>query len=252
MALFPMDQITPESEYFIPAVNALKHRGDAATGWSMGWKVNLWARAQDGDHAHIIIKNALKHSTTYGTDQGQGGIYYNLFDSHAPFQIDGNFGVCSGIAECLMQSAHGYINVLPALPKVWNKQGEVKGMKAIGNFTVDFNWSAGKCQNIRIQSHAGAPLKLRCQKGAMSLDKASVKVNGKEVWVSVDEHNIATIKCEKGDIVEVDFSTETAISNVKSESENANSPIYDLSGRRINKLSAGQVYIQNGKKVVND
>ena len=86
----------------------------------------------------------------------------------------------------------------------------------------------------------------------MSLDKASVKVNGKEVWVSVDEHNIATIKCEKGDIIEVDFSTETAISNVKSESENVNSPIYDLSGRRINKLSAGQVYIQNGKKVVND
>ena len=86
----------------------------------------------------------------------------------------------------------------------------------------------------------------------MSIDKASVKVNGKEVWVSVDEHNIATIKCEKGDIVEVDFSTETAISNVKSESENANSPIYDLSGRRINKLSAGQLYIQNGKKVVND
>ncbi len=252
MALFPMDQITPESEYFTPAVNALKHRGDAATGWSMGWKVNLWARAQDGDHAHIIIKNALKHSTTYGTDQGQGGIYYNLFDSHAPFQIDGNFGVCSGIAECLMQSAHGYINVLPALPKVWNKQGEVKGMKAIGNFTVDFSWSAGKCQNIRIQSHAGAPLKLRCQKGAISLDQASVKVNGKEVWVSVDENNIATIKCEKDDIVEVDFTTETAISDVKSESENANSPMYDLSGRRIKKTSAGQVYIQNGKKVVND
>ena len=252
MALFPMDQITPESEYFTPAVNALKHRGDAATGWSMGWKVNLWARAQDGDHAHIIIKNALKHSTTYGTDQGQGGIYYNLFDSHAPFQIDGNFGVCSGIAECLMQSAHGYINVLPALPKVWNKQGEVKGMKAIGNFTVDFSWSAGKCQNIRIQSHAGAPLKLRCQKGAISLDQASVKVNGKEVWVSVDENNIATIKCEKDDIVEVDFTTETAISDVKSESENANSPMYDLSGRRIKKTSAGQVYIQNGKKVIND
>ena len=252
MALFPMDQITPESEYFTPAVNALKLRGDAATGWSMGWKVNLWARAQDGDHAHIIIKNALKHSTTYGTDQGQGGIYYNLFDSHAPFQIDGNFGVCSGIAEMLMQSAHGYVNVLPALPTVWRKQGNVTGMKAMGNFTVDFNWSAGKCQYIRIQSHAGAPLKLRCDKGAMALDKASVKVNGAEVWVSVDEHGIATIECQKDDVVEVDFTTETAINEVMSETETGNvkTAVYDLSGRRIKETTSGQVYIQNGKKVV--
>ena len=249
MALFPMDQITPESEYFVPAVNALKLRGDAATGWSMGWKVNLWARAQDGDHAHIIIKNALKHSTTYGTDQGQGGIYYNLFDSHAPFQIDGNFGVCSGIAEMLMQSAHGYINVMPALPKVWNKQGDVTGMKAMGNFTVDFNWTAGKCQAIRIQSHAGAPLKVRCDKGAMALKEACVKVNGAEVGFSVDENGIATIPCEKDDVVEIDFTTQgTGISSVATDVEKADSEIYDLSGRRVRNASAGQVYIQNGEK----
>ena len=249
MALFPMDQITPESEYFVPAVNALKLRGDAATGWSMGWKVNLWARAQDGDHAHIIIKNALKHSTTYGTDQGQGGIYYNLFDSHAPFQIDGNFGVCSGIAEMLMQSAHGYINVMAALPTVWNKQGNVTGMKAMGNFTVDFNWVAGKCQNIRIKSHAGAPLKVRCDKGAMAINKASVKVNGTEVWVPVDEHGIATIACQKDDVVEVDFTTETSIASVAGAT-NAESAMYDLSGRRIKETPAGQVYIQNGTKKI--
>ena len=249
MALFPMDQITPESEYFVPAVNALKLRGDAATGWSMGWKVNLWARAQDGDHAHVIIKNALKHSTTYGTDQSQGGIYYNLFDSHAPFQIDGNFGVCSGIAEMLMQSAHGYINVMAALPTVWNKQGNVTGMKAMGNFTVDFNWVAGKCQNIRIKSHAGAPLKVRCDKGAMAINKASVKVNGTEVWVPVDEHGIATIACQKDDVVEVDFTTETSIASVAGAT-NAESAMYDLSGRRIKETPAGQVYIQNGTKKI--
>ena len=251
MALFPMDQITPESEYFTPAVNSLKLRGDAATGWSMGWKVNLWARAQDGDHAHIIIKNALKHSTDYGTNAGAGGIYYNLFDSHAPFQIDGNFGVCSGIAEMLMQSAHGYINVLPALPKVWNKQGDVKGMKAIGNFTVDFSWSAGKCQSIRIESHAGAPLKLRCLKGAMALDQASVKVNGVEVAVTVNEHSIAEIPCEQGDIVEVDFTTATGISSVAGNGAgNGATEIYDLSGRRLSEVHSGQVYIQNGQKKV--
>ena len=251
MALFPMDQITPESEYFTPAVNSLKLRGDVATGWSMGWKVNLWARAQDGDHAHIIIKNALKHSTDYGTNAGAGGIYYNLFDSHAPFQIDGNFGVCSGIAEMLMQSAHGYINIMPAVPTVWNKQGDVKGMKAMGNFTVDFNWSAGKCQAVRIQSHAGAPLKVRCAKGAMALDEASVKVNGVEVPVTVDENGIAEIPCEKDDVVEIDFTTATGISSVAGAGTGkGEAPIYDLSGRRLPETPAGQVYIQNGQKKV--
>ena len=205
MALFPMDQITPESEYFVPAVNSLKLRGDEATGWSMGWKVNLWARAQDGDHAHLIIKNALKHSTSYGVNAWAGGIYYNLFDSHAPFQIDGNFGVCSGIAEMLLQSAHGYINILPALPTVWEAQGKVTGMKAMGNFTVGFEWQEGQCQQATIESHAGAPLRLRCSRGAEDITAATVTVNGKKVRVKVDEHGIATIPCKKGQTVKIDY-----------------------------------------------
>ena len=242
-----MDQITPESEYFTPAVNALKHRGDAATGWSMGWKVNLWARAQDGDHAHIIIKNALKHSTTYGTDQGQGGIYYNLFDSHAPFQIDGNFGVCSGIAEMLLQSAHGYINILPAMPAVWKQTGTVTGMKAMGNFVVDFNWLDGKCQKATITSNAGAELKVRCTRGAMSIAEASVKVNGVEVAVTIDEHGIATIPCAKDDVVEIDFTTATSVAPIVASNVKSNA-IYDLNGRRVMGAPVGQVYIQNGVK----
>ena len=208
MALYPMEQITPESQYFTPAVNSLRHRGDAATGWSMGWKVNLWARAQDGDHAHIIIKNALQHAG------GNGGVYYNLFDAHPPFQIDGNFGVCAGMAEMLLQSAHGYINILPALPKVWEKNGEVTGMKAIGNFTVDFNWADGKCQKATITSNAGAELKVRCNRSAMEIGKALVTVNGKKVTVNV-ANGIATIPCEKGDVVVIDF-TQTAESYVES------------------------------------
>lgn len=252
MALFPMDQITPESEYFTPAVNSLKLRGDAATGWSMGWKTNLWARAQDGDHAHIIIKNALRHSTSYSTDQGAGGIYYNLFDSHAPFQIDGNFGVCSGIAEMLMQSAHGYINVLPALPTVWNAKGTVTGMKAIGNFTVDFNWTAGKCQAITITSHAGAPLKVRCDRGAMALANACVKVNDVEVAAKVDANGIATIPCEKDDVVIIDFTQQATvgISSVPAGKVDGEGVVYDLSGRRLSEKPANQVYIQNGQKKV--
>ena len=250
MALFPMDQITPESEYFAPAVNSLKLRGDAATGWSMGWKVNLWARAQDGDHAHIIIKNALKHSTSYGTDAGAGGIYYNLFDSHAPFQIDGNFGVCSGIAEMLMQSAHGYINILPALPKVWEAQGNVTGMKAMGNFTVDFNWLAGKCQKVTIVSNAGAELRVRCLRGARDITTAKVTVNGEEVRVTIDKNGIMTVPCAQGDTVVIDYTTEgTGVKVVKAEKKKKK--IYALDGRSVSNMEHNAVYIVDGKKVMN-
>ena len=249
MALFPMDQITPESEYFTPAVNSLKLRGDAATGWSMGWKVNLWARAQDGDHAHIIIKNALKHSTSYGTNAGAGGIYYNLFDSHAPFQIDGNFGVCSGIAEMLMQSAHGYINILPALPKVWEKTGTVTGIKAMGNFTVDFNWSDGKVQKVTIISNAGAKLRMRCQRGARDIRTAKVTANGVEVACTIDKHDILTIPCQKGSTVVIDYTTEgTGIKATKAEKKNKK--IFALDGREVNEIQSQTVYIIDGKKMI--
>jgi alpha-L-fucosidase 2 len=250
MALYPLEQITPNSEYFTPAVNSLKLRGDAATGWSMGWKLNLWARALDGDHAHLIMKNALKHSTSYGTDASRGGIYYNLFDSHAPFQIDGNFGVCAGVAEMLMQSAHGYIHILPALPTVWEREGYVKGIKAVGNFVVDFNWYAGICQGITIRSNAGAPLRVYCKRGAKKLQRASIKVDGQEVMVSVDENGIATIPCEKGSVVTIDFTTTTGLSSVAPDSdENGTSDMYDLSGRRVQGAQKG-IFIVNGKKVV--
>lgn len=249
MALFPMDQITPESEYFTPAVNSLKLRGDAATGWSMGWKVNLWARAQDGDHAHIIIKNALKHSTSYGTNASAGGIYYNLFDSHAPFQIDGNFGVCSGIAEMLMQSAHGYINVLPALPTVWEKTGKVTGMKAMGNFTVDFDWTDGKCQKIIIVSHAGAELRVRCLRGARDITTAKVTVDGTEVDIKLDEHGIATIPCAKGSTVAIDYTTEgSSINALKTEKKNEG--VYGIDGRQVSEMQSETIYIVDGKKIL--
>ena len=249
MALFPLDQITPESEYFTPAVNSLKLRGDEATGWSMGWKVNLWARAQDGDHAHIIVKNALKHSTSYGTNAGAGGIYYNLFDSHAPFQIDGNFGVCSGIAEMLLQSAHGYVNILPAMPAVWEAQGKVTGMKAMGNFTVDFNWKSGKVQQATIVSNAGAELKVRCTRGAMEIAKAMVTVDGAEVKISVDENGIATIPCEKGNKVVIDFTSEsTSIESTKANAKEGK--IYQLDGREVVKMQPNTIYIIDGKKVM--
>ena len=126
MCLYPFSQVTPGTDLYTAAVNSLRLRGDGATGWSMGWKINLWARAKDGDHSRTILNNALRHAN------GGAGVFYNLYDSHAPFQIDGNFGACAGMAEMIMQSQSDTIEVLPALPTAW-AAGSMKGMKAVGN-----------------------------------------------------------------------------------------------------------------------
>ncbi|MBQ6693513.1 MAG: glycoside hydrolase family 95 protein [Bacteroidaceae bacterium] len=200
MCLYPLNQITPESKYFIPAVNALKLRGDEATGWSMGWKVNLWARALDGNHAHRIIRNALKHSTSYGVNQYAGGIYYNLWDSHAPFQIDGNFGVCAGISEMLMQSQSGTIHLLPALPAVW-KNGSISGLKAVGDFTVSITWKNGKAAKAEIINNKGSRLKVRYP----GLDNATVTVAGKKKSIKKCGNDTYTIPSKKGDKIIMEF-----------------------------------------------
>ncbi|WPR76583.1 glycoside hydrolase family 95 protein [Algoriphagus sp. NG3] len=158
--LFPSNQISPlrTPELYSASKNTLIQRGDVSTGWSMGWKVNWWARMLDGNHAYKLIQNQL---SPVGTNQGGGGSYNNLFDAHPPFQIDGNFGCTSGITEMLVQSANGEIHLLPALPDVW-QHGSIAGIRAKGGFeVVELKWKDGKVEKVVIKSTIGGNLRLR-------------------------------------------------------------------------------------------
>ena len=164
--LYPSNQISPfrNPKLFEAARTSLIYRGDESTGWSMGWKVNLWARLLDGNHAYKLIKDQLRLVAIPKKGRSifseGGGTYPNMFDAHPPFQIDGNFGCTAGIAEMLLQSQDGFIFVLPALPDAW-KNGSVSGLKARGRFIVSIEWKNGEVSKVKIKSLLGGNCRIR-------------------------------------------------------------------------------------------
>lgn len=257
MCMYPFSQVSPNTELWDAAVASMKLRGDGATGWSMGWKINLWARAFDGDHARTILNNALSHSN------GGAGVFYNLFDSHAPFQIDGNFGACAGMAEMLVQSNADTIRVLPALPTAW-KNGSIKGMKTVNDFTVDVTWKAGKPSLVKITNNQGQSMPLTIP----GLQTEGVKVYVDEaadpITLTFDENGSTLLTGKAGTTYVFDYEGTYVPSSIHNAAEASaltitvkagkvsvsgkevkNLRVIDLNGRTLKTTTKSSVSVEN-------
>lgn len=207
-SLFPGNQIsvlnTPELAK--AAKQSLIHRGDVSTGWSMAWKINWWARLQDGNHAYKVLQDAFRYIDPIkkNAEMGGGGTYPNLFDAHPPFQIDGNFGATAGITEMLLQSQDGMLSLLPALPDAWT-EGSIKGIKARGNFTIDIIWKSGKIVESKIYSKIGGHCKVKTSIPVRVMETISLPENNNNLLLppfvppfTIAKSSLISLSVEKG------------------------------------------------------
>jgi alpha-L-fucosidase 2 len=167
--VFPGTDITSKTpELMKAAEKSMRYRGDEGTGWSIAWKVNIWARMKEGDHAYMMFTKLLSPADV-SSGKEKGGVYHNLFDAHPPFQIDGNFGGAAGLSEMLLQSQSDDIELLPALPSALT-EGNIKGICARGGFELNFNWQKGRLQGVQVLSKTGGICHLRYQDKTIRVD----------------------------------------------------------------------------------
>jgi alpha-L-fucosidase 2 len=194
MGLHPFSLISEATpDLFAACRRSLELRGDESTGWSMGWKVNSWARLRDGDRALKILTDLFTLIDPAEFNYSRGGIYPNLFDAHPPFQIDGNFGATAGIVEMLLQSHAGYIDLLPALPKAWS-EGSFQGARARGGFEVSLEWKEGYVTQARLHSTLGGWCRVR------SAEKLQVLSEGATLPASQVGNDLIEFETEAGKV----------------------------------------------------
>ena len=185
IGLYPGHHISPDKtpDLATAATRTLEQKGDQTTGWSTGWRINLWARLRQASQAYHIYQKLLTYVSPdnyKGPDRRRsGGTYPNLFDAHPPFQIDGNFGGTAGVCEMLMQSQEGLVELLPALPQAW-PAGQISGLKARGGVTVDFTWRDGKATSVTLK--------------AINKTQINLRANGRNITVKLKKDKAKTIK----------------------------------------------------------
>lgn len=188
LGLYPFDLINVDTPEWLKAAKvSMNDRGDNTTGWGMGQRINAWARTGDGNRSLKLIHELL-----------QNGIYSNLWDTHPPFQIDGNFAATSGIAEMLLQSTYNHLNILPALPDLWKKKGSFKGLVGKGNIVVSCNWENGKAKEIILETKFENEIEIRCE----GIEKSSIieKENGRQIEPKISGTNKIVFKSRANSI----------------------------------------------------
>jgi alpha-L-fucosidase 2 len=201
--LHPGNQITPEGtpELASAARKSLEARGDGGTGWSRAWKINFWARLHDGNHAFTLLKNLLE--PVYDVDfnySNKGGTYPNLFCAHPPFQMDGNWGGCAGIAEMFLQSHAGYIHLIPALPDQF-KNGSFEGLRARGGVVVSAEWKDKKLVSATLTAETRGEFKIKIPENITGFTST---IQGKKVTLSMED-KLLLVSLQKGEKLEIQF-----------------------------------------------